>query len=185
MPFKFNNSWLDVVDFDEMVRQAWIEAGACSGPNKCIVFKNKMKMLKQCIKEWSFLHNFEKNSKKKELIIDIAETEKSLEDGTASSDTKQMRWGLLKILTYIEKQKRTEANLKAKVKWGIEADENSKFLHGLINRKRRQLSIKGVRYEGVWVTSPTSVTFSLIFLLRNLKGLKVLILSGQVVGSNL
>ncbi|GKF81972.1 hypothetical protein Tco_0243628, partial [Tanacetum coccineum] len=39
---------------------------------------------------------------------------------------------------------------KAKVHWAIEGDENSKFYHGIINRKRSQLSIKGIIVDGVW-----------------------------------
>ncbi|GJS02177.1 RNA-directed DNA polymerase, eukaryota [Tanacetum coccineum] len=46
---------------------------------------------------------------------------------------------------------------KAKVHWAIEGDENSKFYHGIINRKRSQLSIKGIMVDGVWVDDPSLV----------------------------
>ncbi|GJV74546.1 RNA-directed DNA polymerase, eukaryota [Tanacetum coccineum] len=46
---------------------------------------------------------------------------------------------------------------KAKVHWAIEGDENSKFYHGIINRKRSQLSIKGIMMDGVWVDDPSLV----------------------------
>ncbi|KAL4589632.1 hypothetical protein LXL04_002540 [Taraxacum kok-saghyz] len=36
-------------------------------------------------------------------------------------------------------------------------DENSKFFHGVLNRKRRQCAIKGVKMEGVWVMEPVQV----------------------------
>ncbi|GJR23059.1 putative RNA-directed DNA polymerase, eukaryota, reverse transcriptase zinc-binding domain protein [Tanacetum coccineum] len=47
---------------------------------------------------------------------------------------------------------RLDALQKAKVKWGVEADENSKFFHGIVNRKRRQLAINGIMKEGTWIT---------------------------------
>nr|GEY76600.1 RNA-directed DNA polymerase, eukaryota [Tanacetum cinerariifolium] len=37
-----------------------------------------------------------------------------------------------------------DAAQKAKVKWAIESDENSKILHGIINKRRAQLAIRGV-----------------------------------------
>nr|GEX69257.1 RNA-directed DNA polymerase, eukaryota, reverse transcriptase zinc-binding domain protein [Tanacetum cinerariifolium] len=33
---------------------------------------------------------------------------------------------------------------KSKVRWAIEGDENSKYFHGIINKKRSQLAIRGV-----------------------------------------
>ncbi|GKC52819.1 hypothetical protein Tco_1075564 [Tanacetum coccineum] len=46
---------------------------------------------------------------------------------------------------------------KAKIQWAIEGDENSKFFHGIINRKRINLAIKGVMVDGDWVDDPCRV----------------------------
>ncbi|GKB10879.1 hypothetical protein Tco_0844802 [Tanacetum coccineum] len=46
---------------------------------------------------------------------------------------------------------------RAKVRWAIEGDENSKFFHGIINRKRANLSVKGIMIEGEWVDDPIRV----------------------------
>ncbi|GKE08162.1 hypothetical protein Tco_1411713, partial [Tanacetum coccineum] len=46
---------------------------------------------------------------------------------------------------------------KSKVKWAIEGDENSKFFHGIINKKRSQLAIRGVFVNGLWCTDPGKV----------------------------
>ncbi|GKD29616.1 RNA-directed DNA polymerase, eukaryota [Tanacetum coccineum] len=43
---------------------------------------------------------------------------------------------------------------KSKIKWAIEGDENSKFFHGIINKKRSQLSIRRVFVDGNWSTEP-------------------------------
>ncbi|GKB87594.1 hypothetical protein Tco_0959866 [Tanacetum coccineum] len=39
---------------------------------------------------------------------------------------------------------------KAKVRWAIEGDENSKYFHGIINKKRSNLAIRGVFVDGTW-----------------------------------
>ncbi|GJW26232.1 retrovirus-related pol polyprotein from transposon RE1 [Tanacetum coccineum] len=46
---------------------------------------------------------------------------------------------------------------KAKVRWAIEGDENSKYFHGIINKKRSQLAIRGVLIDGDWIDEPCKV----------------------------
>ncbi|GJW65323.1 RNA-directed DNA polymerase, eukaryota [Tanacetum coccineum] len=45
----------------------------------------------------------------------------------------------------------------AKIRWSIEGDENSKYFHGIINKKRSQLAIRGVLVEGDWIYEPSKV----------------------------
>lgn len=40
---------------------------------------------------------------------------------------------------------------KAKIKWGVEGDENSKFFHAVVNCKRRRTTIWGIMKEGLWI----------------------------------
>ncbi|GJX66974.1 hypothetical protein Tco_0302701 [Tanacetum coccineum] len=46
---------------------------------------------------------------------------------------------------------------KAKVKWTIEEDENTSFFHGMLKKKHRQLAIRGVFKDGVWLEDPPIV----------------------------
>ncbi|GKC28087.1 RNA-directed DNA polymerase, eukaryota [Tanacetum coccineum] len=46
---------------------------------------------------------------------------------------------------------------KAKIKWVIEGDENSKYYHGVLNKKQNQLAIRGILVEGIWIESPILV----------------------------
>nr|GEY08021.1 putative ribonuclease H protein At1g65750 family [Tanacetum cinerariifolium] len=43
------------------------------------------------------------------------------------------------------------------IKWDIEGDENSKFFHGLINKKRRNQMINGIMVEGTWIKDPNLI----------------------------
>nr|GEY86507.1 RNA-directed DNA polymerase, eukaryota [Tanacetum cinerariifolium] len=51
----------------------------------------------------------------------------------------------------------TEIAQKAKIKWSIEGDENSKKFHGILNKKRNQHAIRGILSEGNWIEDPNSV----------------------------
>ncbi|GKE68596.1 RNA-directed DNA polymerase, eukaryota, reverse transcriptase zinc-binding domain protein, partial [Tanacetum coccineum] len=46
---------------------------------------------------------------------------------------------------------------KAKIKWAIEGDEKLKYYHGVLNKKRNQLAIRGILVEGRWIESPILV----------------------------
>nr|GFB62624.1 RNA-directed DNA polymerase, eukaryota, reverse transcriptase zinc-binding domain protein [Tanacetum cinerariifolium] len=46
---------------------------------------------------------------------------------------------------------------KAKVRWAIKGDENSKYFHEIINKKRSQLAIRGVITDGEWIDEPCKV----------------------------
>nr|GEU80032.1 RNA-directed DNA polymerase, eukaryota [Tanacetum cinerariifolium] len=82
---------------------------------------------------------------------------KNLEDIVAShGDSQSFSWvlsneelvkertSLLKELYNINKCHSLDMAQKAKVRWAIEGDENSKLFHGIINKKRSQLAIRGV-----------------------------------------
>nr|GEY66783.1 RNA-directed DNA polymerase, eukaryota [Tanacetum cinerariifolium] len=57
----------------------------------------------------------------------------------------------------LNKIKASEAAQKAKIKWSVEGDENSSFFHGMLNKNRSQLSIRGVMADGVWIENPDLV----------------------------
>ncbi|GKE06671.1 RNA-directed DNA polymerase, eukaryota, partial [Tanacetum coccineum] len=52
---------------------------------------------------------------------------------------------------------RKDVAQKAKVQWAIEGDENLKYFHGIINKRRAQLGIRGFFVNGLWTTEPSSV----------------------------
>nr|GEX22641.1 hypothetical protein [Tanacetum cinerariifolium] len=77
--------------------------------------------------------------------------------GTGLPDDAMNRLKLAMDLDTINKKEALDLAQKAKVRWAIEGDENSKYYHGIVNKKRRQLAIKGVLKEGDWIDNPTCV----------------------------
>nr|GEU61500.1 ribonuclease H-like domain-containing protein [Tanacetum cinerariifolium] len=50
-----------------------------------------------------------------------------------------------------------EISQKAKIRWSIEGVENSKYFHGIMNKKRSQLAIRGNLANGEWILEPHRV----------------------------
>ncbi|GKB58697.1 RNA-directed DNA polymerase, eukaryota, reverse transcriptase zinc-binding domain protein [Tanacetum coccineum] len=50
-----------------------------------------------------------------------------------------------------------EVAQKTKIRWDIEGDENSNFFHGMLNKKRRMLNVRGVLVDGSWIDNPPDV----------------------------
>ncbi|GKG53139.1 hypothetical protein Tco_0552407, partial [Tanacetum coccineum] len=68
--------------------------------------------------------------------------------GSVSPDDLVTRRGFIKDLASITKDENMDLAQRAKIRWGIEGDKNSKYFHSNINQKRRQLAIRGVMVNG-------------------------------------
>ncbi|GJV44608.1 hypothetical protein Tco_1429144 [Tanacetum coccineum] len=64
---------------------------------------------------------------------------------------------LLNDLNDIASNEALDLSQKAKIRWSIEGDENSKYFHGILNSKRSQVAIRGILHDGDWIVEPTKV----------------------------
>ncbi|GJR49569.1 RNA-directed DNA polymerase, eukaryota [Tanacetum coccineum] len=77
------------------------------------------------------------------------------------------RMEIIKAIQDMDKLKDMETTQKAKIKWAIEGDENSKYYHGVLNKKRTQIAIRGVMVEGKWVDTPDKVKKEFLLHFKN------------------
>ncbi|GJY15140.1 hypothetical protein Tco_0385562 [Tanacetum coccineum] len=56
---------------------------------------------------------------------------------------------------------------KSKLKWARDEDENSRFFHGSLKRKRKQLAISGILKDGAWIDDPSRVKAEFLSHFRN------------------
>ncbi|GJV32249.1 RNA-directed DNA polymerase, eukaryota [Tanacetum coccineum] len=140
----------------KFVEQVWNDYQS-DDSNAMLRFMNKLKFLKTKLRSWT---NTKKesltyqNTKLKSTLIDI---DKTIDAGYANSDLLNNRKNVMTSLLDMEKIKSLEVAQKAKIKWSIEGDENSKFFHGILNKKRNNLAIRGILVDGVWIDSPSMV----------------------------
>nr|GEY81853.1 RNA-directed DNA polymerase, eukaryota [Tanacetum cinerariifolium] len=112
--------------------------------NGMILLKKKLQALKIIIREWT--KNAKKCSYKKKSSIQSkhSDIDKIIDQGRSNEVILNDRYVLLKELHDIISMDLEEMAQKAKVRWAIEGDENSKYFHGILNNKRSHLAIRGV-----------------------------------------
>ncbi|GJW69240.1 RNA-directed DNA polymerase, eukaryota [Tanacetum coccineum] len=155
-PFRVYHSWLNFQDFDKMVLETWNNIDI-DDRNKMVRFKKKLQILKKKIRLWVNDYRKKQSGHLEELRSNLRDIDKELDQGGTNEVILQRRLEILKNLHDINSANARDYMQKAKIQWAIEGDENSKFFHGIINRKRANLAIKGVMVDGDWVDDPCRV----------------------------
>ncbi|GJT38914.1 RNA-directed DNA polymerase, eukaryota [Tanacetum coccineum] len=132
-------------------------AGYGRDSNDISKFSKKLKHLKDKIRVWVKYKKESSNHYTKSLKVELAEIDNLIDKGEGDSEFLNRRIYVTKFLQDIEKLASLEMAQKSKIKWAIEGDENSKFFHGILNKKRSQLAIRGILSDGAWIDSPNLV----------------------------
>ncbi|GJS64513.1 RNA-directed DNA polymerase, eukaryota [Tanacetum coccineum] len=125
--------------------------------NPMLRLVKKLKLFKEGIRTWIKDKNDKSKNLKKDLKKKLADIDLSLDKGDASSDSLKERMSIMSKLTDLENLDSLALAQKAKIKWSIEGDENSKYFHGIINKQRNNLAIRGILVDGAWIEDPKIV----------------------------
>ncbi|GJZ53010.1 hypothetical protein Tco_0607895, partial [Tanacetum coccineum] len=106
-PFRFYHSWLELPGFDDLVSKSWN----------------------------SFTLD-DSNGLSKDLKSKLCDIDKVLDQGGVTDDILLSRLEVLKQLHDVQSSNNRDIMQKAKIRWAIEGDENSKYFHAIINKKR-------------------------------------------------
>ncbi|GJU99099.1 RNA-directed DNA polymerase, eukaryota [Tanacetum coccineum] len=153
IPFRFYHSWFNLEGFDDMVEQTW-RSFSHSNTNSMIRFKKKLQDLKIIIRGWIKNRRAGRNGDLNAIKSELCAIDKEVDCGVFSDSSLLRRMELQRKLHEFNQLEAIDSFQKSKVRWAIEGDENSKFFHGIINRKRSHLAIRGVFDKGNWVSDP-------------------------------
>nr|GEU74480.1 hypothetical protein [Tanacetum cinerariifolium] len=100
-------------------------------PNGLIRLKKKLQALKIAIKAWSKEANKRSNDRKINIQQNLSEFNKLIDQGKSNDEILIKRITLLNDLQELNNWNAMEISQKAKIRWSIEGDENSKYFHGI------------------------------------------------------
>ncbi|GJS37254.1 RNA-directed DNA polymerase, eukaryota, partial [Tanacetum coccineum] len=156
IPFKCFHYWFDVEGFSKIVENGWKEYEGKDG-NKMRYLMAKLKHLKSRIREWNAVSNVCNKKESDQCKRDLEAIDAIIDSGNGGEEEVCKRTDVINKLYKIGELKSKELAQKAKIKWAIEGDENSRFFHGMLNKKRNNLSVRGLMVDGGWVDDPNKV----------------------------
>ncbi|GKB85929.1 putative RNA-directed DNA polymerase [Tanacetum coccineum] len=156
IPFKFFHSWLQRPDLNVIIKETWAEFSHQNVSTR-IQFHTKLKELKKKIKVWhANVKQFER-TRQQEILTLLKSLEEKIDSGRASNGEREERIILLQECDDLEKMAAMDMVQKARIRWDVEGDENTKKIHGMIKQRRRRQMVQGLTIDGVWVSNPNEV----------------------------
>nr|GFB02940.1 RNA-directed DNA polymerase, eukaryota [Tanacetum cinerariifolium] len=155
IPFRFFKYWVEVDGFEKLLVETWSDTATC-GSNDMLNLMYKLKNLKKKMRGWNSVRQSFKNSKIM-LKSKLADVELVIDEGNASEEIIYKRLEIVNSINELEKQQAMETTQKTKIKWAIKGDENSKYYHGILIKKRNNLAIRRVFEAGKWIKNPDLV----------------------------
>nr|GEV71324.1 RNA-directed DNA polymerase, eukaryota [Tanacetum cinerariifolium] len=128
-----------------------------SDTNAISKFMKKLRHLKLQTRLWIRDRKKSATTKKAQLKGMLKDIDILIDKKKVDHELLNKRMNVINSIHDLEKLEATEIAQKAKIKWSIEGDENSKFFHGILNKKRNQHAIRDILSEGNWIEDPNSV----------------------------
>ncbi|GJU13564.1 RNA-directed DNA polymerase, eukaryota [Tanacetum coccineum] len=157
-PFRFFHLWFSLEGFDKFVENTW-KSTTVDEPNSLVRLKKKLQLLKSAIKVWTKEARVRLHKKKNTIRHNLSLVDKLIDQGKSTTEVLNSRCNLMKELQELSSLEASDISQKAKIRWSIEGDENTKYFHGVLNKKRSQLAIRGTLANGDWISDPDSVKF--------------------------
>ncbi|GJY81047.1 hypothetical protein Tco_0493798 [Tanacetum coccineum] len=126
--------------------------------NAMIRFKKKLKLLKVEIRKWTKDFKEKQEGQSRGLNLKLRDIDKTLDQGGVTDDLLLSRMELMKQIQDIHKSKHRDSMQRQKLltPLGYKGDETLNIFSE-INKKRANLSVKGVMVDGDWVVDPILV----------------------------
>ncbi|GJV91519.1 putative RNA-directed DNA polymerase, partial [Tanacetum coccineum] len=164
-PFRCFDVWMEEKECEDIVKDCWEKRVFSVNPDSR--FRDKLKNVKEGLKTWSKIkfggdldeiERLKNEATKWELIAKSREL-----DEIELDRWKEARKG------WVEKYKRKNDMIKQKArsKWVLEGDENSKFFHACMRNNTRKTSLKGLLVDGRWCEDPTTLKTEVYNFFKN------------------
>ncbi|XP_071704573.1 uncharacterized protein [Rutidosis leptorrhynchoides] len=151
-PFKIFDEWLEKVEVEHVMSEAWNKQVTRSR-HDCI-FRNKLKNVKKALRSWSKVQYDTLDTELDNAKKRAGELEKKAESQQLT-ETERDEWlNSRGIWLKKEREKAQMLKQKARIKWAIDGDENSRLFHSSIKRRNNSSNIRGLYINGEWQENP-------------------------------
>ncbi|GKA72847.1 hypothetical protein Tco_0779063 [Tanacetum coccineum] len=137
----------------------------------------KLKFLKDRIRSWLSIHRSNSRGEIYFLKEELRSCDEVIDKGDCSNEVVHKHTEILNKIHQVNNIQASEIAQKAKIKWVIKGDENVKFFHGMLNKKRNQSNIRGIMVNGMWVDGPGFKVPSSI--LKSRESIRMSVFNGQ------
>ena len=154
-PFRILDCWLSDKSFASVVQECWQShnQGGWGG----LMLKEKLKRLKQRLKEWNKEQFGDTFKKFKKVEGELNQFEESTINKQLSPQEVLKRNQLQEEVWLAAQHHESLLRQKARVRWLKEGDCNSRYFHLLINASRKNNTVSGVWIDGAWIEEPKKV----------------------------
>nr|GFB10071.1 RNA-directed DNA polymerase, eukaryota [Tanacetum cinerariifolium] len=97
----------------------------------------------------------------------LSEVDKLIDQGKSNDEILIKRITLFNDLRELNNMNAMEISQKAKIRWSIKGDENSKYFHRIMNKKRSQLAIRVTLANEEWISEPHRVKNEFLVISRS------------------
>ncbi|XP_021971359.1 uncharacterized protein LOC110866520 [Helianthus annuus] len=155
-PFRIFDSWIGKPGFEEVVTEALNGADVPIGPPDVLLMRKLGNMIVK-VKAWR--DEMLKNSSEEvsAALVDLEAMEAAMEVRDLTEEDEWILSQSKKILKEDEERKNRDFKQRSRLRWVKDGDENSKFIHLMINSRKANNVIHGLNIDGVWVSKPSLV----------------------------
>ncbi|WMV45909.1 hypothetical protein MTR67_039294, partial [Solanum verrucosum] len=164
--FKFENWWLEIDGFRELVHKWWNEFEVIG----CLdyVLSLKLRMLKKKITEWSKLVCGGLDTKKRNLLAELADIDLIQDTRALNEDEMIVRATVLVELEKLAKNEEARWRQKSRVLWLQQGDNNTIFFQRMATAHKRYNAIDKLVIRGEEIKDPDQIKVSMIEFYKNL-----------------
>ena len=135
-PFKFNATWLAMVNFDQFVRSTWRTMVVDDDLSPMRILVQKLRILKAAVKNWEKIQKARDSEELVTIEFDIAKILIDFPAGICDEEVSVQLKCLSESQISILKRKEETAHQKSRLKWNESGDSNTKFYHQFANARR-------------------------------------------------
>ncbi|GJX54885.1 RNA-directed DNA polymerase, eukaryota, reverse transcriptase zinc-binding domain protein [Tanacetum coccineum] len=179
--------WFEVEGFDKLVEDTWNEAPVDDSNAMCNMLK-KLKYLKEKLCAWNNEKKRSSSNSKVKLQEELIKLDTIIDKGEGTGVVVNRRSFIIKSLQDMKNLQSLEVAQKSKIKWGIEGYENSKYYHGILNKKRSQITIRGIMAEddavfvGQWCDSNIDIIVHVLDYFNRASRLRINMNKSKLMG---